>query len=252
MATVSLRFYAQLNDFLPAARRGQRFTHVLRGPSSVKDTIESIGVPHPEVDLILLNGTPQAFTHRLRDGDDVSVFPRFTSIELTGLSRVGADSPRPIRFALDVHLGKLASLLRLAGFDAVIIAVDADLAATAARDSRIVLTRDVGLLKRSMVQCGYWIRHTDPQAQLAEVLGRFDLAEQMEPFTRCTRCNTLVEPIDVESVADRLLPRTRERYREYRRCPGCGRVYWQGAHYDRLRALLARAVNTGALTASAG
>jgi len=238
---VTFRFYSQLNDFLPVTRRGRRFAHVLRAPASVKDTIESLGVPHPEVDLILVNGTAQDFTYRLQEGDDVSVFPAFTSIDLAGLRRTGEDPPQPVRFALDVHLGKLASLLRLAGFDAVIAGADADIAKTAARDRRIVLTRDVGLLKRNTVRHGYWVRQTAPEPQLAELLGRFGLVSRMAPFTRCTRCNATLIPADVEAVTDRLPPRTRASYQKFHQCPGCGRVYWQGSHYERLEKLLARA-----------
>ena len=241
MTEVSFRFYAQLNDFLPAGRRGARFSHVLHGPASVKDTIEATGIPHAEVDLILVNGHAEDFTYRLRDGDDVSVYPAFRSIDISGVRRAGADPPRPARFTLDVHLGKLASLLRLAGFDAVLLADDADVAMTAARDGRIVLTRDVGLLKRSVVRHGYWVRHTDPESQLAEVLERFGLVNQMEPFARCLRCNTLLVAVEAEAVADRLLPCTLAAFRQFRRCPGCNRVYWRGSHYDRLARIVERA-----------
>src|SRR5438093_5866199 len=113
MSEGSFRFYGRLNDFLQANQRGRRFTYVVGAPASVKDTIEALGVPHPEVDVILVNGTAEDFTCRLRDGDDVAVYPEFRSIDLAGLRRAGADGPHPARFALDVHLGKLASLLRL-------------------------------------------------------------------------------------------------------------------------------------------
>src|SRR3989441_9269055 len=241
MSEVSFRFYAQLNDFLPVNRRGRRFTHVLGALGSVKDTIEALGLPHPEVGVILVNGTAEEFPCRLRDGDDVAVYPEFRSIDLAGLRRAGADGPHPPRFALDVHLGKLASLLRLAGFDAVVVVEDADLANTAARDARVALTRDVALLKRSVVRHGYWVRHTDPESQLAEVLERFDLVHRMESFTRCARCNVAVVPVAAQAVSDRLLPRTRACFREFHICPACGRIYWQGSHYDRLRRLLEQA-----------
>jgi len=123
----------------------------------------------------------------------------------------------------------------------VVLEDDEDLAHTAARDGRVVLTRDVGLLKRSVVRHGYWIRHTDPELQLAEVLERFALVGRMEPFARCLRCNTRLAPVEAEAVADRLLPCTRAEFRQFRECPGCARVYWQGSHYDRLARLLERA-----------
>lgn len=252
MSQVRFRFYGQLNDFLPAGRRHRRFIHILPGPASVKDTIEALGVPHPEVDLILINGNGEDFAYALRHGDQVSVYPVFRSIELAGVRRAGADPPSPVRFALDVHLGKLTSLLRLAGFDALTRADDADVADTGAREGRVVLTRDVGLLKRSVVRHGYWIRHTDPELQLVEVLERFDLVERMAPFSRCLRCNTRLIPVEAESVADRLLPQTRETYRHFHRCPGCDRIYWQGSHYDQLVRLLERARTLASARTSRG
>src|SRR6185295_18344913 len=225
---VWLRFYAQLNDFLPAVYRRARFRHALRAPASVKDVIESLGVPHPEVDVITVNGEASDFTCKLRDGDRVSVYPVFRSLDLEGLSRVGSDPPTPVRFVLDVHLRKLASLLRLAGFDALLRAEDADVASVSADEGRVALTRDVGLLKRSVVRYGYWVRHTDPERQFAEILERFDLVDRMRPFVRCTRCNTPLVPVDAEAVADRLLPDTRACFREFHQCPGCDRIYWRG------------------------
>jgi uncharacterized protein with PIN domain len=241
MIEVTFRFYAQLNDFLPARCRHRRFTHVMSARASVKDAIEAIGVPHSEADVILINRRTEDFAYRLSDGDDVAVYPAFRTIDVAGLRRAGADPPQPVRFVLDAHLGKLASFLRLSGFDAVLCADDADVANTAARESRVALTRDVGLLKRSIVVYGYWVRHIDPEVQLAEVLDRFDLVHRMEPFARCLRCNTPVVRVDAETVADRLPPRTRESFETFHQCPGCGRIYWQGSHYGRLVRLIERA-----------
>jgi uncharacterized protein with PIN domain len=237
---VWLRFYAQLNDFLPAVYRRARFRHALRAPASVKDVIESLGVPHPEVDVITVNGEASDFTCKLRDGDRVSVYPVFRSLDLEGLSRVGSDPPAPVRFALDIHLRKLASLLRLAGFDAVLLTEDAEVADVSAGEERVALTRDVGLLKRSIIRHGRWIRHTDPELQLVEVLDRFDLAHEMRPFIRCMECNTLLTAVDADAIAERLPPGTRECFTQFQRCPGCDRIYWQGSHYDRLVQLLER------------
>jgi uncharacterized protein with PIN domain len=238
---VLIRFYAQLNDFLPAHQRGRRFTHVLGAPSSVKDVIEALGVPHPEVDVILIDGEAVDFTHRVRGREEVAVYPAFRSIDIGAFPRTGADPPSPVRFVVDVHLRKLASLLRLAGFDAVLLAGDAEVVNAATDEGRIALTRDVGLLKRSAVRHGYWVRQTDPELQLAEILQRFDLAGRIAPFVRCTRCNTLLVAVDAGAVADRLPPRTRECFHHFHECPGCGRIYWRGSHYDRLVRLLERA-----------
>src|SRR5690242_15089426 len=195
MIRARFRFYAQLNDFLPRHLRQCRFSRAIQSRTSVKDAIEGLGVPHTEVDLILLNGEGSDFGHQLRDGDDVAVYPAFRSIDARPMRRAGSDAPRPVRFAIDVHLGKLASLLRLAGFDAVVLDDDAELAVTAAREARVVLTRDVGVLKRTIVQHGHYVRHTAPESQLSEILERFELVDQMAPFTRCLRCNTPVNDV---------------------------------------------------------
>lgn len=243
MIDVSFRFYAQLNDFLPRPRRGRRFLHVLPAPASVKDTIEALGVPHPEVDVILVNGRAEDFGYRLRAGDVVAVFPRFRALDLGGLRRAGADRPAAPRFTLDVHLGRLAAFLRLAGFDAEVVTDDAGLAASSARDDRVVLTRDVALLKRGDVRHGHWVRHAHPEEQLVEVVAQFDLAARMAPFTRCLRCNTPLVAVEAETVAARLPSRTRACFQAFTRCPGCDRVYWRGAHHHRLTRLLERARN---------
>ena len=241
MTGLTFRFYGQLNDFLPPHQCGRRFAYALRAPSSVKDVIEALGVPHPEVDVVLVNGETVDFTHRLQGGEEVAVYPVFRSVDVAGVRRTGSDPPAPVRFVLDVHLRKLAALLRLAGFDAVLLAEDAEVAHTAADEGRVALTRDVGLLKRSVVRHGHWVRHTDPELQLGEILERFDLVDQMAPFLRCTRCNTPLVAVDAETVADRLPPAIAVAFREFHHCPGCDRLYWQGTHYIRLVRLLERA-----------
>ena len=240
MIEVTFRFYAQLNDFLPRAWRQRRFSRVIHAPASVKDAIEAIGVPHPEVGVVLINGISETFAYRLRDRDDVAVYPPFRSIEVDSLIRVHAAPPQPVRFVLDRHLGKLAAWLRLAGFDTVVRDEDADVANTSAREGRVALTRDVGLLKRSVVRDGYWVRHTNPELQVAEVLARFDLVALIDPFTRCLRCNTPLVSIPADAVGEEVSLRARTGFEEFHRCPGCQRTYWQGSHYRRLTALIER------------
>ena len=246
---LTLRFYAQLNDFLAPNVRRRRFDHTLTASTSVKDTIEALGVPHPEVGLILVNGVGQSFTYLLKDGDDVAVYPEFRQLAIKDTAllrppRNGGDgnNRNPMRaFVLDIHLGKLAAFLRLGGLDAVLHGDDADIATIAATEGRIVLTRDIALLKRSAVTYGYWVRETNPERQFAEVIDRFDLEDLLEPFTRCMRCNAVLAPVDREAVADRLPPRVRATFHDFRLCTGCQRVYWAGSHHRRLAELVERA-----------
>ena len=206
--------------------------------------MESLGAPHTEVDLIVANGDSVDFGYRVRDGDRISFYPRFESIDVGPILRV---RPRPLpalRFVLDVHLGKLASFLRLLGFDSLYRRdfEDESLARLSSAERRILLTRDRGLLKRSQVTYGYWIRETSPRLQLIEVARRFGLKDSLEPFSRCLRCNETIRPVSREEVASRLLPRTREHFREFRRCPKCDRVFWKGSHHDRMQDFLQEVV----------
>ncbi|GAA5076226.1 Mut7-C RNAse domain-containing protein [Lysobacter panacisoli] len=191
------RFYEELGDFLPPERRKRSFHHAFDGTPSVKDRIQSLGVPHTEVDLILVDGTPVPFTHRLTGGERVAVYPMFERFDVAETSRL---RPRPLReprFVLDVHLGRLASYLRLLGFDTLYRNDydDDELTAISRAQRRILLSRDTGLLKRSAVTHGAFLHATDPRRQLREVLDRFQLDARIAPFSRCARCNGAVESL---------------------------------------------------------
>jgi uncharacterized protein with PIN domain len=236
-----IRCYAELNDFLPGPRRQRAFRYRFTVPGSVKDALESLGVPHPEIDLLLVNGEPVGFEHLLADGDRVAAYPAFRRLEVSDTSPVHLPPPAEIRFALDAHLGRLTRHLRLLGCDASHSpeASAAALAASASAEDRILLTRDLDLLKRSVVRRGYRVRATDPRAQAVEVVRRFDLAARMEPFTRCLVCGERLGSATTAEAARRVPPAVAEHQTEYLSCPGCGRVYWKGSHYRRLAALVA-------------
>ncbi len=234
--TAAFRFYSELNDFLPGSSRGRDVIYAFRGAPSVKDAIEAQGVPHVEVDLILIDGEPVGFDASLRDGARASVYPVFETLDVAEVVRL---RPAPLhvpRFACDVHLGKLARRLRLLGFDTLYRNDwdDADLAAVAAAERRCLLTRDIGLLKRGEVDRGYWLRAADPELQIREVIGRLDLRRGSRPFTRCLACNGELGPVAKEEVVDDLPPRTRRDHEEFWSCAACSRNYWRGSHYDRL------------------
>lgn len=240
MKRAYFRFYAELNDLLPASRRGLTLTHAFPAAASLKDTIEAFGVPHTEVDLILTNGEPASFSDLLRDGDRISVYPLLRSLNPGPFTYLQRQSQCEMRFALDTHLGKLAAYLRMLGFDSLYRNdyQDSDLAHIAASQQRTLLSRDRGLLKRSLVTHGYLVRETQPRRQLIEVLSRFDLAKSITPFRRCLHCNTPLQPVAKEMVNDRLLPGTRRRYDHFHHCPECDRVYWKGSHYQRMNELI--------------
>jgi uncharacterized protein with PIN domain len=241
------RFYAALNDFLPPARRQVSFTHVFQGRVSIKDMIESLGAPHTEVDLVLVNGESVDFAYLAQDGDRVSVYPLFESLDVAPLTRVRPEPLGEPRFVLDTHLGKLASYLRMLGFDTLYRNdySDEELARLSSAEGRILLTRDRGLLKRALVQRGYCVREMQPRKRLLEVLRRFDLLEAIAPFRRCIRCNGALRPVSKQAIAHRLPPQTLQYYDEFRVCEGCEQVYWKGSHYQRMEEFIRRVVKQG-------
>jgi uncharacterized protein len=206
----------------------------------VKDLIEAMGVPHTEVDLVLVGGRSIDFGHRLQDGDRVSVYPVFEALDILPVSRVRPRPLRRTRFVADVHLGRLARYLRLLGFDTLYRNdwSDTELVDTGVREHRVLLTRDRGLLKRGAVDHGYLVRQTGAREQLDEVIERFDLRDSLQPFSRCPACNGTVAPVAKEEVAARLPARTAQYYEEFWRCDQCGRVYWKGGHYRSLQVLV--------------
>lgn len=232
--TAQFRFYAELNDFLTAIKRQKSFPYRFMGKPSVKDAIEAIGVPHPEVDLIVANGESVGFEHHLGDGDRVSVYPVFESFDISPVIRLRPKPLRDTRFVLDGHVGKLARLLRMLGFDSMYRSdfEDTEIVQISADEKRIILTRDVELLKASTVTHGYWVRSISPNEQVCEILERFDLHAQIRPFRRCMVCNSPIARVDKETVAGALPQKVRELHDEFYRCAGCRKVYWKGTHYQ--------------------
>jgi uncharacterized protein with PIN domain len=239
---VEFRFYEELNDYLPLALRKRTFSRTITGTPSVKDAIEAVGVPHTEIDLILVNGRSVRFNHPLRGGERVAVYPMFERFDITPIHVLRPKPLRVPRFVADVHLGALARLLRLLGFDTRYAndLDDAQLADLTARERRILLTRDVGLLKRKAVVRGHWLRHRDPELQLEEVVEALQLRRSLRPFTRCMMCNGTLALVSRPSVKSVVPPLAFARFRVFHRCRECRRVYWRGTHYKRLQHLVSK------------
>lgn len=237
---VDIRFYAELGDFLAPAQRARTRSEPLERRTSVKDYIEACGVPHPEVDLIVVNGLPVGFEYLVQPGDRISVYPPFRSIDISSLKRL-RKSPLPAcAFIVDSNLGRLAKYLRLLGFNTVYRNdyADAELAETAAREARVVLTRDRALLYHKVITHGLFIRATQPREQTVEVVSRLRLKALAKPFSRCTRCNGRLRPVEKSAIEARLEPRTRQFYSRFARCPECDAIYWEGSHHRRAQRLV--------------
>jgi uncharacterized protein with PIN domain len=240
MSRATFRFYEELNDFLPRDLRKVDVPFDFHVSPTVKDAIESIGVPHVEVDLVVADGLSVGFDHRLSDRERIAVYPVFESIDISPAVRL---RPAPLRtpaFVADVHLRRLARLLRLLGFDTLHSNgyTDLEIVAIAKEGPRIILTRDRQLLKRGDVTRGYWVRSVDPTAQCRETIRRFDLDGQVRPFTRCTLCNGRLTKASKRDVFDRIPPKTAAWLDEYVECESCGKLYWPGSHHARLEQTL--------------
>ncbi len=232
------RFYEELNDFLPKQKRKTDFTYAFLGNPSVKDAVEAIGVPHVEVDLILVNGKSVTFQYHLQAQDRISVYPVFEQFDISSVTRLRAHTLRNPSFILDVHLGKLAKYLRLLGFDTLYRNdyEDSEIVSISCSQGRIILTRDVGLLKHDSVSHGYWLRSQHPSKQLYEVIKHFDLYTNINPFSRCIECNGHIYPVCKDLIEHYLKPGTKRHYNEFYQCQQCGRIYWKGSHYQRMKA----------------
>lgn len=207
--------------------------------------IEALGVPHTEVALVLANGTPVGLDWAINDGDRIAVYPKFERIDISGLAPMQPLPSGPPRFVADAHLGGLARLLRMAGFDTLFDNHYEDAAMTdlANREGRVLLTRDRALLMHRVVTHGCYVHALKPADQLRELYERLELAAHARPFSLCMRCNRPLSEIDKQAARDRVPPRVLERHERFVGCDCCGRVFWEGSHWQDMRALL------GSLTA---
>lgn len=240
MATATFRFFGELNDFLAPARRQRSFASPCAQAATAKHMVEALGVPHTEVQLLLANGTPALFGRLLCDGDRVAVYPRFAMLNLSTLPQLRQPAAAPRRFVADAHLGGLARLLRMAGFDTLYDnnIDDDEIEAIAGSEERTVLTRDRELLKRRGIAHGRYVHAVRPAAQLMEVVERLALAASAAPFSLCLHCNARLRAVDKAVVLERLPATVREVCDEFRTCDVCHRLYWKGSHWQRMSALL--------------
>jgi uncharacterized protein with PIN domain len=233
--TVRLRFRGDLDIFLGSKAGHAVIERRLSEKTSIKDVIESCGVPHPEVDLILVDEQTVGFDHTLARDARVEVFPvenRSTFPTEKRLQAIGIS-----RFVADGHLGSLTRNLRLLGFDVAYNqnADDRQLLEVMARENRALLTRDRRLLMHTIVQHGYCPRSQNADEQTIEVIRRFNLLELIASFTRCVRCNAPLEEAAKAEIIDKLEPLTKVYYDQFRRCPGCTQIYWSGSHFPKLQ-----------------
>lgn len=238
--SITIRFYEELNDFLDHSRRKKAFNFILTGKRTIKDIIESLGIPHTEVDLILANQKPVQFDYHPEKDDYISVYPVFEAIDITNINLLRPKPLREPKFVLDVHMGTLARYLRLLGFDSLYRndLEDTEIIEKSVSEHRVILTRDRQLLKNGKVTHGCFIHETKPLKQLKEVVDRLDLKSLVNPFNRCLECNGLILKVDKTDIEETLQPNTRKAFHDFSRCGSCGKIYWKGSHYERMMKLV--------------
>lgn len=240
MSKAWFSFEGDLNFFLPRAQKHKAIEHPFDWQASIKDMIESLGVPHPEIELLVVNGQSVDFNYIVQPDDRIQAYPIGHDKQLAPQIALRSPFIGRCRFILDQHLGRLAAYLRMMGFDTLYRNDyhDEELAYVSHHENRILLTRDIGLLKRSLVIYGYYVRETNRQKQLAEITQRYKLRDDVQPFKHCMKCNGLVEQVAKETVADKLPEGTSQYYDEFHRCTSCSQVYWKGAHHQRMQTLM--------------
>lgn len=240
--TAFFQFYYSLNDFLSAVYKGKSITYGFTGTPAIKDTIEAIGIPHTEVDVIIVNGSLRNFLYKLTDNDMVEVYPANSNPGFEKNYSLTPELNYPLAFVADVHLGKLAKALRILGFDTIYKndISDKTIADLAEKEQRIVLTRDAGLLKHKAVKWGYWLRSQIMEKQLEEVVSRLNLLPEVQLFKRCLSCTGKIEEAAKEAVLEKLLHKTIQYFNEFFQCSQCKKVYWKGSHYENMLEIVKR------------
>jgi len=238
-----INFWGNLKELLRPPFRGQKMVaYQLTRQASVKDIIEALGVPHTEVGRLTVAGRELSFAALGAENDRLDVYPLCPPVDVLTPTLLRPEPLASITFAVDMNVGKLATLLRMAGFDTFYrnYISDSELIEVAVREKRIVLSKDRDLLKRKDVVFGYLVREIYPEKQLAEIVHLFGLKEQFKPLSRCLRCNALLQPVEKRRILNRLEPLTQTYYHAFHRCPCCDRIYWPGTHRDTMLLMLAR------------
>ena len=240
MPKVTLRFYEELNDFLPEKRRRTDFEAPLKGKQSIKDMIEALGVPHTEVDLILVNNLSVDFSYILHDNDRVSVYPVFELLNITHITRLRKIPLRRNRFIADINLGDIVKYMRVLGFDVYFDSTlsNRNIIEISNQNNRIILTRSKKLLKFKAVSHGLFIRPGTTTQQIRHIIDYLDIQEDIKPFSRCLKCNTLLVAVQKKDILDRIPEKTKEYCHDYGLCPSCDKIFWKGTHYMNMKKVL--------------
>ena len=240
MPKAAFRFYEELNNFLPKHRRKTNFQVEFKGKRSIKDVIEALGVPHTEVDLILINGKSGDFNEILRHGDHVSVYPVFESLNIKNVTRLRKLPLRRTKFIADINLGDIVKYMRALGLDVYYdpSLFERDIIEISKKENRIILTKSRKLLKFKDVTHGIFIYPGATQEQIKRIIEFLDIRDSVKPFSRCLCCNSLLDHVPKEEILDRIPPKTRTFCNEYTHCESCDKIYWKGTHFIKMKKVI--------------
>lgn len=143
-----------------------------------------------------------------------------------------------MKFVVDCMLGKLAKWLKILGFDALFFSkiADDDLLAEAAKGSRVLLTKDTGLIQKARNVEALFLESEEWPEQVRQVLTHFDLRQQVKPHTRCIDCNVALKDLSKENAKNLVSPFVFEHADAFALCPGCSKVFWRGSHFKDMEA----------------
>ena len=238
----TFRFYEELNDFLPKHRRKTDFEAKFKGKRSIKDMIEALGVPHTEIDIILVNGNSVDFNYILQDEDRVSVYPVFESLNITNVTQLRKIPLRRNKFIADINLGDIVKYMRILGLDLYYdpLLSTREIIEISKRENRVILTKSRKLLKFKNVSHGIFIRPGTTAEQIRRIIDYLDIKDNIKPFSRCLRCNTLLNIVLKEKILDRIPPKTKEFCDEYVQCQSCDKIFWKGTHFINMKKIVSQ------------
>lgn len=243
-ASLWLTLHGDIVELLRKSQDGDKtILYPLCRRASIKDILEGFGVPHTEIGRIVLDGQEQTFEKLARDGQHFHIYARTPGISPAVATTLRPEPLSDCIFLVDINVGRLAGLLRMAGLDAAAVGSNKAHKATVERaiqEQRILLTRNRDLLKMRRLVFGHLIRSHDPEQQLKEVINIYSLQDKIRPFSRCIACNGLLTKVDKDTIIERLQPLTRKYFNRFNRCTGCGKIYWPGSHLNKMYAKLIR------------
>jgi uncharacterized protein with PIN domain len=242
MLSILFQFYGELNDFLPRHRRNTEFGETFKDKRSIKDAIESLGVPHTEIDIIIANGKSTDFEYILQDGDCFSIYPLFDRIAFPEILHLRRFPPYKKRFVADIHLGNIVKYMRALGIDVCFNMNDSprDIIGKSNQEKRIILTKSIKLLKHKEVAYGYYVRPGPVETIIRKIIDVMKLEDDVLPFSRCLCCNGVLVAIEKGKISERIPPRTRGIFDDYVYCETCDKIYWAGSHVIKMKKVLAR------------